>query len=126
MDDKKLAKRWWTAACGLDCGSCTIHLRTREELDFWQKKNVDPEKIRCDGCRSDRSKRHWSPDCKILECCVYKSGLEFCAQCPDFPCPILEEWGKEWDHHAQAVKNLLKMKETGIDDWIKGHDKPVS
>jgi hypothetical protein len=121
--DKTRSRRWWLTPCGLDCSQCSIHLRTDEELDYWRKKNVDPDKIRCDGCRSDREGHHWSPDCKILQCCVDGRGLEFCARCPDFPCRVLEEWARKYDHHARAVKNLFKMKETGIDNWIKEHSK---
>lgn len=119
MKKKNKPKRWWLTPCGLDCGQCTIHRRTKEELDYWRKKKVDPEKIRCDGCRSDRTGRHWSPDCKILHCCVYQRNLEFCAQCPDFPCPMIAEWGKQYDHHGWAVKNLEEMKEKGVEQWLK-------
>ncbi len=112
-------KRWWLAPCSLNCSKCPIHLRTEEELDYWRKQNADLDKIRCAGCRSDRSGYHWSPKCKILQCCVYERGLEFCSQCEDFPCAILEEWIKDIPHHAQAVKNLHKMKKIGIDNYLK-------
>ena len=111
-------RRWFVTPCGLDCYSCPIRLRTDEELAYWQSQNVDPDKIRCDGCRSDREGDHWAPKCKILQCCVYEKGLEFCAQCSDFPCHSLEEWGREYEHHAKAVETLRIMKETGIELWL--------
>jgi hypothetical protein len=88
-------------------------------LDYYRERNVDPEKVRCDGCRTDRKGRHWSPDCEILQCCVYDRKLEFCSQCPDFPCPALEEWSRVNEYHAQAVENLKKMKEVGVEKWIE-------
>lgn len=121
MTDQEKLRRYWFTPCGLDCSKCTIHLRTEEELNHWRGKNVDLDKIRCDGCRSDRNEHHWSPDCKILQCCIYERRFEFCTQCPDFPCKIIEEWGKEGEHHAKAAKNLAKMKETGIDKWLTEH-----
>lgn len=119
----KRPKRWFVTPCGLDCSTCPIRLRTKEELDYWREQSVDPDKIRCDGCRSDRTGHHWSPDCKILQCCVYERHLEFCAQCTDFPCSLLEEWIDNYEHHEQAVQRLHDMKETGIDAWLKKHGK---
>lgn len=117
----KGSKRWYLTPCGLDCSCCTIRLRTREELDYWKGQGVDPDKIRCDGCRSDRTGHHWSPDCKILKCCVDERHLEFCAECPDLPCSILEEWAGDIQHHKQAVERLSEMKKAGIDEWLKRH-----
>ena len=117
MNDKP--KRWWLAPCGLYCNKCTIHLRSDEELNFWRQRNVDPEKICCDGCRSDRKGNHWSPDCEILQCSVDKHAFEFCAECPEFPCNIIRDWAKEYDHHQNAVQKLMEMKETGIEKWLE-------
>ena len=94
-------------------------------MNYWAERNVELEKIRCDGCRSPRNKNHWSPDCKMLECCVYQRKLEFCAQCPAFPCQILEDWAAEYEHHAQAVAELKKMKKTGVEAWLKKRLKQV-
>lgn len=107
--------------CGLDCARCSIHLRTEEELEYWRKQSVDLRKIRCDGCRSDRQGAHWSPDCKILQCCVYDKGLEFCAQCGDFPCSTIKEWIGGYKHHGEAVARLMQMKQQGVDQWIAAY-----
>jgi len=115
------SRNYYLTPCGLDCAKCSIHLRTEEELDHWRKHNVDLEKIRCDGCRSDRKGSHWSPDCIILQCCVYDKGLEFCAQCSDFPCPALQEWARGYDHHAKAVARLKQMKQQGVEEWIRSY-----
>jgi hypothetical protein len=111
-------RRWFLTPCGLDCVNCSIRLRTDEELNYWRSRNVDTDKIRCDGCRADRSGHHWAPQCRILQCCVYDKKLEFCAECPEFPCPSLEEWGREHDHHARAVERLKEMKKAGIEQWV--------
>lgn len=116
-----MQRRWFLTPCGLDCSDCSIRLRTKEELDYWKKQNVDPDKIRCNGCRSDRNGHHWSADCKILQCCVYERNLEFCAECADFPCSDLDEWAAGYEHHAKAVEILHEMKKMGIDAWLKKH-----
>jgi hypothetical protein len=111
-------RRWFLTPCGLDCYGCSIRLRTDEELAYWKSQNVDTDKIRCDGCRSDRALNHWASKCKILQCCVYERNLEFCALCADFPCRTLEDWGREYEHHANAVETLREMKKTGIEQWL--------
>ena len=116
MTDKP--KRWWLTPCGLNCSFCPIHLRTDGELNYYRQRNVDPEKIRCDGCRSDRTGNHWSPDCELLQCCVDQRGFEFCAECPEFPCSIINKWAQDYDHHKQAVRRLAEMKESGIQTWL--------
>ncbi len=112
-------RRWFFTPCGLDCHGCPIRLRTDEELDYWRQRNVDTEKIRCDGCRSDRTGNHWAPECKILQCCVYEKALEFCAQCSDFPCGSLKEWGQEYEHHSDAVERLREMRKAGVEEWLR-------
>ncbi|MGD8978791.1 MAG: DUF3795 domain-containing protein [candidate division WOR-3 bacterium] len=113
------SRRWFLTPCGLDCYGCPIRLRTKEELSYWAERKVDPEKIRCAGCRSPRDEHHWSPECNILECCVYERKHEFCAQCRDFPCQILEVWASEYEHHSQAISRLKEMKKTGVEAWLQ-------
>ena len=119
----KQNRRWFITPCGLDCYSCPIRLRTEEELDYWRRQNVDTDKIRCDGCRSDRAGDHWAPECKILQCCIYEKKFEFCAQCADLPCPSLKEWGMEYEHHAKAVERLKEMRKTGVEPWLQRYLK---
>lgn len=116
-------RRWFLTPCGLDCYTCPIRLRTEEELRYWTEQNVDTEKIHCGGCRSARDENHWSPDCRILDCCVYQRGYEFCAQCPDFPCSILEDWANEYEHHARAFAELKEMKKAGVEVWFQNKGK---
>ena len=118
---KNKARRWYLTPCGLDCHPCSIRLRTKEELNYWARQNVDLDKIRCDGCRSDRKNGHWSPNCTILQCCVYGKKLEFCAECSDFPCGKIKDWAKEYEHHARAVQRLEDMKSSGVEEWLQEH-----
>ena len=98
-------RRWYLSVCGLDCSQCTIHLRTAEELGFWRSQNADLDKVRCDCCRSERKEgRHWSWDCKLVECCVDRNGLEFCAQCADLDtCPLIKDFAEPMELIAQSI-----------------------
>ena len=64
------------AVCGIDCITCSIHLRTEEALQYQKSKNRDPDRVACDGCRSDRNSCHWGRDCALLNCCHYEKGLD--------------------------------------------------
>jgi hypothetical protein len=121
MTDKP--RRWYLSVCGLDCGKCTIHLRTKEELDYWRSQKADLDKVRCGGCRSERVEgRHWSWDCKMVECCVGKKGLEFCAECGDLDsCALIREFAESLDHHRTAVARLREMRQIGVVRWLREH-----
>ena len=108
------------AVCGLDCSSCDIRLATTDEnlakkVAEWFKKDLNeeirPEDIYCFGCKGDR-KKHWSPDCWILKCCVDERGLDFCYECENFACERLEEWAKQNEGYGNALARLRRLKET--------------
>ena len=103
-------KQVLASACGIDCNKCPIHLRTEGVLNYWKNQNIDLDKIRCNGCKSNRDERHWSPDCEILNCCVYEKKFDNCSFCGDFPCPTLQDWANEYEHHLEALKHLKKQR----------------
>ena len=107
--------------CALFCDTCSIHLRTDEELAYWKEQKVDLDTIRCDGCRSSLEGNHWSAHCLILVCCVYKKELAYCEECDEFPCEKLKKWSAEYKHHAEAVQRLKEMKKQGVVKWLEEH-----
>ncbi len=116
-------RRWYLGVCGLDCGPCPIHLRDQEELDYWKSQSVDVAKVRCDCCRSERKEgSHWSSDCKLVECCIDRKGLEFCAECAELDsCPLIRDFAERYEHHRQAVARLRKMRRVGVERWLAEH-----
>ena len=95
------SKNLMIAVCGIDCGACDIRRAPHEteaakrivawfKKEGWLKENegineVVERHMYCRGCREDRSV-HWSPDCRILKCCVDNKGYKFCYECDTFPC----------------------------------------
>ena len=95
------------AYCGLNCGSCPIHLATLEQDKAKQQKmresiarqctevyhmNLMPEDITdCDGCRADTG-RIFSGclNCEIRKCAILKN-IESCAYCNDYACERLKK-----------------------------------
>ena len=69
------------APCAINCSACYLHL-----------KKTNP----CPGCWVQG---HFKPEqcqvCKIKEC-VLEQGLDFCSECPSFPCTMLENLDKNY------------------------------
>jgi hypothetical protein len=103
------------SVCGLDCTACPLYQaqfdkKLAEELakNFSTQENqVKPEHCRCGGCRGDKS-IHWSPDCKLLACCVQKKRLDNCGECDEFPCDMLNEHAAKGDKYQEALERLRK------------------
>jgi hypothetical protein len=108
------------AVCGLDCTDCDMREATtnpelqRQHAEWFKRErgiDVEPEDIRCMGCKGDRE-MHRSPDCWILLCCVDRRGLDFCSECDEFPCSRLEEWAQGRGRYGAALDRLRTMTHT--------------
>jgi hypothetical protein len=123
----KNSEKWLISVCGLNCAVCDMrqaylgNTELRDEIVEWFKKErnevVKPEQIKCEGCRGS-IELHWSPDCKMM-LCAKKKGLQYCFQCKDFPCTILNKFSSDGvPHHKKTVENMKAMKKIGIEPWI--------
>jgi len=87
--------------CGIYCGACP-----------------DDDK-ECLGCKSENTRE---PECEFRVCNIQK-GLNNCSECSRFPCGKVIEMSKsEWPHHKTALPNLERIKEVGIELWLKEQD----
>jgi Protein of unknown function (DUF3795) len=105
-------------ACGLDCNKCDIYAAFENpqlagQLADWMKKAnnlyVDPRDVKCKGCRGDLE-CHWSAKCWIRKCCIEEKRLDFCNECPEFPCEQLVTWSKGDKRYVEALAWLKKNK----------------
>ena len=112
------------AACGLDCGNCSIRrfpfneAAATEAIPWYRSqgwlKDTDgvaeaiEKGLVCHGCHGDRA-AHWSDDCWILHCCVDQQKLTHCSECSAFPCERLVRWSKTDASYEQALKRLEAM-----------------
>ncbi|MCZ2856348.1 MAG: DUF3795 domain-containing protein [Candidatus Bathyarchaeota archaeon] len=121
------SNEWLLAVCGLNCAKCDINQaghgneKLREEIVEWfrneRHEKIDPEQIRCEGCRGALA-FHWSSECKMM-LCAKKRGLQYCFQCEDFPCSEVKEFSSDGtSHHKKTVENAQRMKEIGLEAWI--------
>ena len=105
--------------CGLDCFNCELYFKNITE-DFKQlvavKTGRKPEEIPCRGCRAEREAR--LKRCESLKCIV-RHDVEFCFECPEFPCPFLapSKDGAELFPHNMKVYNLCRMRAIGVEQW---------
>ena len=134
MDNLKLV-----TYCGLYCGLCANRGRIpgqanalRETMagegydqwgndmpnfkEFWKflTERCDPDKC-CPGCRQGGG----APFCSIKKCAREKK-IDICVFCQDYPC-------KRILGLAQGYTTLIaygkRMKEVGIDTWIKEQEQ---
>jgi len=122
------SEKWSISVCGLNCAKCDIYLashgneKLRNEIIEWFKKErnktIKPEQVRCEGCRGTLG-THWSSDCKMMLCAKNRK-LQYCFECEDFPCTSVNEFSSDGvSHHKRTIENSKRMKEIGIDAWIK-------
>jgi hypothetical protein len=125
-------ENWAVAYCGLNCAKCDMYEaghgneKKRGEILAWFKqernKILKPEQITCEGCRGPLN-AHWSEDCKMMLCAKNKK-VQYCFQCSEFPCSILNAFASDGAvHHKKTVENLHRMKRIGVDAWIAEQEK---
>ena len=95
------------AYCGLNCGTCPIHLATLELDKSHQQSmresiaelcskqygfSLQPEEITdCDGCKADTGRLFLSCNTCGIRTCADQKDIEFCAYCTEYACLKLQE-----------------------------------
>lgn len=75
--------------CGVCCESC-------------ERK----EQVNCRGCLK-MERPFWGGDCQVKRCCEERS-LDHCGICPDFPCEMQLNMGKEFGYDPEPRLNSLR------------------
>lgn len=95
------------APCGINCAHCRGYLNYK----------YDAGKGKCIGCRP-RDKQ-----CAFLKKkCSHSLGekIDFCYECPDFPCENLQRINRNYQKHDYLndfVENNLRIKEVGSEKF---------
>jgi len=101
-----------------EIGCCGAYCKTCIE----QQKEKYPNERTCRGCKLgyESGERDLSKaKCEIKVCCFRERGLETCADCPDFPCLVLEEfWSKNGWKYKQYRKQLEFIAKNGYEKFL--------
>jgi hypothetical protein len=91
------------APCGLDCATCPAYAATVNDDDEmregiakqWAAHGFTgkPEDVNCLSCMNESKPSMFGDYCGVRKC-VVELGVQTCAYCDEFACPMLE---KHWD-----------------------------
>jgi len=114
--DKKLV-----AVCGLFCPACGIFIAQRGRLEERKRMAEDlqvPVKdLQCDGCRAE--KRFAYCETCTMQACAEEKGLDFCAECEEYPCRPLKEFQAAMPHRIELWEAQIRIKEVGYEKWFE-------
>lgn len=91
----------WHAPCGIFCKRCP-----------------GIKAFNCKGCRELKGQILKFPVCKTYEC-VTSKGYEFCYECEDFPCEMLQPIVnfEIFAPHNSKVYNSVMIQKIGLEEW---------
>lgn len=116
----------YDSVCGIYCGACyVLAARKRNNLEaIAEMQNCRPEQLICYGCKSGQVSEFCRP-CELRSCAESK-GHEFCIECDEFPCKMIEtflEQKKAKPHAALLFKDLEAIKKKGVKLWFSEQAK---
>jgi hypothetical protein len=115
--DKNLA-----AVCGLFCPSCGSYIGTKEDPErleaIAQRFGRPVSDVECHGCRTDKRSFFCRTECKMARCAAEK-GIDFCGECPDYPCDDLKDFQSKMPHRLELWQNHERIKEVGYEKWFE-------
>ncbi len=110
------------SVCGLFCVSCGLYYATQENnrprLDAIAKHlGLQPNETYCDGCRSERKTSNCK-NCSLIKCAEGK-GVDFCAECSDYPCSELKNFQEKMPHRKEIWNSQERIKNVGWEQWYE-------
>ncbi|WP_274953415.1 DUF3795 domain-containing protein [Angelakisella massiliensis] len=85
--------------CGLNCAVCSMHLGGY-----------------CPGCGGGAGNQ----SCAIARCSLEHGGIQFCWECPEYPCFRYEGFdaGDSFVPHRNRTQDIAKVQELGLDAYL--------
>lgn len=92
------------APCGMNCGVCRAHLRSRNS---------------CPGCKYIRQDQVKTLVQCRLRLCNKRKG-KFCFSCEDFPCEKLRQMDTRYrnKYGMSEIDNLIYIRDNGIREFL--------
>ena len=79
--------------------SVTIQESMEKRKRMAELLKVPVEALECDGCRAEK-RFAYCKTCKMAACAEGK-GLDFCAECDEYPCTELKEFQAAFPHRIE-------------------------
>jgi hypothetical protein len=98
------------APCGIFCGACPSFNKS------------------CKGCGSEdkEQKRLSKFNCQIRVCCYTDMQLDFCIDCEQFPCKIIDKklinshpGDTRYTYRHEIPEILIKLKTMSLDNYVE-------
>ena len=105
------------APCGMNCALCANYMAMKYDL-----KKAGIQKSYCAGCRPrGKNCAFMKKSCELLG----EGKVEYCFECPDFPCRRLKALDKRYrtKYHMSMIENLTFIKEKGMVEFLKKEEK---
>lgn len=131
-------KVYLAAVCGTYCGACPAYIAkhsSEEQIRMrMQKRSLsgpvkalkgipDPawmDGILCDGCLSDGEIAAHCQSCAMKKCAANKQNVTRCSDCQELPCTRITNFiDTGLLHRAEYLPNLEKIREIGVQEWVK-------
>ncbi|MBN1121900.1 MAG: DUF3795 domain-containing protein [Anaerolineae bacterium] len=111
--------------CGGFCGACPQFIATESgTVDaFAAQNNKTPGEVICYGCKSDVL-CGWCKICPLKKCAESR-GLEFCGDCNEYPCDVLQRHidNPDYPYHSLVPQQMADIRAMGVDAWLAGQDR---
>jgi hypothetical protein len=98
------------AYCGINCRTC---------VGFLGYKLNGEKTESCNGCRTRfKSCTFFIKHCKNI---ANRDKIEYCFECPDFPCNNLKEIDKYYagKYRVSIIDSFIQIKTKGMDNFLK-------
>ncbi len=85
--------------CGLNCALCSMHLGGY-----------------CPGCGGGEGNQ----SCAIARCSLEHGGLQFCRDCPEYPCPRYDGFDEadSFVPHSRREQDIARARELGLEAYL--------
>lgn len=85
--------------CGLNCALCSMHLGGY-----------------CPGCGGGAGNQ----SCAMARCSLEHGGVQFCWECPEYPCPRYDGFGDgdSFVPHRNRQKDIAQARELGLEAYL--------
>jgi hypothetical protein len=111
------------APCGIDCGTCECYICKDDQqlYKYLISRGIPEEKLPCAGCRAIEGQCPVIGGTCATYLCVTEKKVDFCFECPDFPCPMLNPAADKADilPHNLKVFNLCTIMRKGVEGFIE-------